>query len=437
MSFKIYLFISICAIFSLQISSKKVFKTFSISELNQEPWQYLTKFGFERGTGTFSVRARVSDPLQSHTEDSGREFPVEFTVFLDIEWPEALKIEECNEKNRLSRFKQELKIKTNGEWSDALSSTLGNRQRSYVWYFVMSDCSHRHKELVKTHEEHHQLEFEISILNTDGSEFSIEDKDFITPFAILIIFCAGGLLYNFKKFYQEYRNDMKIDYPLILVNLAIFLQLCALVCETIHLNAYSINGTGSFAFNLMNNILSLISQFVFTILLILISWGWTINFTEFESLNCFLPFSGFIAILQIVFAIISKIYDDEYYKFHDYENWAGYCILILRVSLFLYFIKGLYFSFLEARETIRRFIVRLGLYGSVYFLAIPLIVIITTIVAPYCRHKVVVIGSLTLQILGMIFMTVLFNETKGDYFEISYHSKPLLPFGKILKGKID
>lgn len=434
---KLLLIVSIITLFFSPIAAKKVLKSFSISELHEEPWKYLTKFGFERGTGTFSVRAKINHPLQISSENQNSEFSFAFMVFLDIEWPEALKLESCSEKNNLARFRRPLQLKTNGDWSNAITSTLGNNARPYVWYFVMSDCSGDHKNSVKIHELDYIIEFEVSIHNSDGSEFSIEDKDFMTPFMMLMIFCAIGLLYNFKKFYSEYRNNMHVDYPLIFVNLAIFLQLCALVCEIIHLTVYSSNGMGSFVFNLLNNVFSIFSQFVFTILLILISWGWTINFTDLESMNCFLPFSGFIALIQIVCTIISKISDDEYYKFHDYENWAGYSILILRVALFLYFIKGLYCSFLEARETIKRFIVKLGLYGSVYFLAIPIIVIITTIVAPYCRHKVVVIGSLSLQILGMIFMTVLFNETKGDYFEISYHSKPLLPFGKILRGKID
>ena len=435
---KNFLFLLFIFVFlALQADSKKVIKTFAISELQSEPWKYLTKFGFERGTGTFSVRAKINHPLKIQADSPHLEYPLTFTIFLDIEWPQALKIDGCALKNDLSRFKSNLRLKTNGEWSNQIESTLGNNARPYVWYFVMSDCNEEYKSFVADHERDYMIEFELIIHNTDGSEFSIEDKGFLTPFMLLMVFCATGLLYNFKKFYSEYKNNMNIDYPLIFVNLAIFLQLCALVCEIIHLTAYSSNGMGSFVFNLLNNIFSLFSQFVFTILLILISWGWTINFSEFESMNCFLPFSGFIAMLQILFAIISKISDDEYYKFHEYENWAGYSILILRVTLFLYFIKGLYFSFLEARDTIRRFIVKLGLYGSVYFLAIPVIVIITTIVAPYCRHQVVVIGSLSLQILGMIFMTILFNETKGDYFEISYHSKPLLPFGKILRGKFD
>ena len=437
MALKFLILFSICALFFLPVLSKKVLKSFPISALESDPWQYLTKFGFERGTGTFSVRARITNPLQISSENWGAELPLTFMVYLDIEWPQTMVTEGCNAKNDLARFKNELRLLSSGEWSHPIVSTLGNNARPYVWYFVMSDCGQEYKRYVADHERDYFVEFELSIRNTDGSEFSIEDKGFMIPFMLLVIFCAVGLLYNFKKFYFEYRNDMKIDYPLVFVTLAIFLQMCALVCEIIHLDMYSSNGMGSFVFSLLNNVLSLFSQFLFTGLLILISWGWTINFDGLESLNCFLPFSGFIAICQIMFSIISKISDDESYKFHEYENWAGYSILILRVALFLYFVKGLYFSFLEARDTIRRFIVKLGLYGSVYFLAIPVIVVITTIVAPYCRHKVVVIGSLSLQILGMIFMTVLFNETKGDYFDISYHGKPLLPMGKTLRGKLD
>lgn len=381
------------ALFLSPLNSKKVVKSFPISSLETEPWQYLTKFGFERGTGTFSVRARISQSLEKSIQDPGYEFPLNLMVYLDIEWPQAMETQGCYAKKDLARFQRELRLRTNSDWSSPVENTLGNKMRPYVWYFVIGDCHEELKNALTANEHDYMIEFEISIKNTDGSEFSIEDKDFMTPFMLLVIFCASGLLYNIKKFYFEFRNNMKIDYPLIFVTLAIFLQMCALVCEIIHLNIYSSNGTGSYVFSLLNNVLTIISQFVFTILLILISWGWTINFDEFESMNCFLPFSGFVALLQILFAMISKLSDDEYYKFHEYENWAGYAILVLRVALFLYFIKGIYCSFLEARDKFRSFIVKLGLYGGLYFLAIPVIVIITTIVAPYCRHKVVVIGD--------------------------------------------
>lgn len=230
---------------------------------------------------------------------------------------------------------------------------------------------------------------------------------------------------------------MKFDNPLLFVNGAIFAQLLSLICEAIHLYIYSYNGTGSFIFTLLHQIFSVGSQFIFTFLLILLSWGWTISFTEFESMSFFLPFSIIIGLLQIFFVIVSKNSDDEYYKFHDYEDWAGKLILMFRISIFYYFLKGIYRTFSEANQRVRFFILKMGFFGSIYFLAVPAISIINTFIAQYCRHQVMEIGSLILQILGMIIFTVLFNKKKGDYYDISVYSNPLLPMNQMKKGKID
>lgn len=187
----------------------------------------------------------------------------------------------------------------------------------------------------------------------------------------------------------------------------------------------------------MSQVFSMLSHFFLTILLILMSWGWTINFMEFESMTIFLPFSILVGVMKISFVFISKISDDEYYKFHEYEDWAGYFIVFLRILLFIYFVKGIIKTFKEANSKIQSFILKMGIFGSVYFLAMPVMVVVNTIVAAYCRHQVIVIGSLILQLFGIMIITVLFNRKKGDYHDISYHNTPLLPFGQTKKGKID
>lgn len=230
---------------------------------------------------------------------------------------------------------------------------------------------------------------------------------------------------------------MTINYPLVFVSLALFFQISSLIFESLHLWIYSGNGTGLFLFDLLSQLFYIASQFIFTVLLILLSWGWTINFMEFESMTIFMPFSILIGIIQIGFVFLSKASDDTYYKFHDYEDLAGYLIVFVRSGLFFYFLKGLYRTFMEANEKIRSFIVKLGIFGSIYILAFPVIIFINTIVAAYCRHQVIVIGSLVLQIFGILIITILFNKKKGNYYDISLQSTPLLPMGKKKKGKID
>lgn len=77
--------------------SKRVIKTLPVWQLND--WQYLTKFGAETGEVFYSLtycnlhwlRFRIKNA----EETDGRTIPMQYELYLDEEWPNALAKSEC------------------------------------------------------------------------------------------------------------------------------------------------------------------------------------------------------------------------------------------------------------------------------------------------------------------------------------------------------
>ena len=101
-------------------------------------------------------------------------------------------------------------------------------------------------------------------------------------------------LKNFKKDEDEY------DWALICVLVALALETLAVSCELLHQWMYLYNGYGNSVFNFSAQMFQVLASFTITLLLILISWGWTIDFMKFEDFDIFLPLIILIAVVHIM-----------------------------------------------------------------------------------------------------------------------------------------
>lgn len=92
-----------------------------------------------------------------------------------------------------------------------------------------------------------------------------------------------------------------------------------------------------------------------TIFLLLISWGWTINYTELEDLEIYIPISFFVTIIHIIIIGLGKLTDDNIDKFHTYDGWVGLVIVLIRLGLYAYFFFGIKETFNRARPKVKEF----------------------------------------------------------------------------------
>lgn len=127
---------------------------------------------------------------------------------------------------------------------------------------------------------------------------------------------------------------------------------------------------------------------------------------------------------------LSKLTDDESHKYHQYGGIPGWIIVILRLGMFLYFLFGVRDTMKTAREKVKLFITKFTVFGSLYFLAFPIILFISSFIAGYVQHRVITIGTLIMQSSAIVIMSLLFTSKSGDYYNASLRSNPLLPTGK-------
>ena len=132
-----------------------------------------------------------------------------------------------------------------------------------------------------------------------------------------------------------------------------------------------------------------------TCLLLLIAYGWSIYFIEFEDADVFLPLSIMSGVLHVVIIGLSQITENEHYKFHDFENWAGIVLVVIRIMFFVYGITLFLPTYARANPEEKIFYKRFGILATCYLMAFPVILGYSTFgVKPWNRHALVVIGNL-------------------------------------------
>ena len=71
---------------------------------------------------------------------------------------------------------------------------------------------------------------------------------------------------------------------------------------------------------------------------ILMANGWTIKTKELPDSDIFIPIGLLILMLHIVVVGLGRITDDSYYKYSDYEGWAGWIIIGFRLGMLVWFL---------------------------------------------------------------------------------------------------
>jgi len=94
---------------------------------------------------------------------------------------------------------------------------------------------------------------------------------------------------------------------------------------------------------------------------------------------------------------------EEDHKYHDYQGFQGLALCALRFIMFFVFLAGMIkqYNFGSGSKRESRFFWILTLSGSVYFLSLPLVVLITNyIMDPLWQQEFIIIGTFFCQLVG-------------------------------------
>ena len=387
-----------------------------MSDLTQ--WKYLSKFAMQEGVGTYSVRARFSRAVDSSNSTRDLTLP----VVQDTRWDEVLNQETCPAKSRLAKFEKTISIPTNGEWSSYVNGTLQQRARPFYWFFSLADCG-------RVLHDSHRIKVELTMLNTDGSQFSLEDAGLGYVYLGFFAAFSGCFSSALWALWKRFKQIDGVEPAGVLQGLAIACEMSGLLFEALHLWLYSYDGAGLTVLDFFHQAGDLTSQLLVTILLLLISTGWTLRSAEFPDLDISLPVALLVVLLNLMIAGLGRLTDDAYSRFTDYDGLAGSLLLLLRVGMWVWFAFNMRSLLATAQPRESHIIWWLALIATLYFLALPALVVGSWAVVPYIRKKVVVIGGLGIQLAVFLLLARLLSEHSA-FYKASTLAGSVLPGGQ-------
>ena len=86
---------------------------------------------------------------------------------------------------------------------------------------------------------------------------------------------------------------------------------------------YSYNGRGIPVFDIFGNIFFMLSEISFSSMLMMIAYGWTINFKNIDvdsNIDIYLPLGILVVVSHLILAALSYVDIDAYHKYHDFAG---------------------------------------------------------------------------------------------------------------------
>jgi len=411
----------IVCLFAVISYSKVVYKTINFKKNNN--FHYISKFGVSIGQGSYEVKVRFK---KKPTQVSGRTFNLHVGFYLDTAWPLAMDETDCKEKLKPALSYNSLILRDDGSWSNIAEGALRQKTRPYVWFMAVSDCN---GELISTTDTLPSIEVYVKFRGNNNTQFSHEEIGLLGLYFLAFIAYSGILGYNVYNCYMDFQKTERLDSPILILLIAVGCEFISILSIMINLWVYSYDGEGIKFLHVVGIIAEVASQFFLSILLILISWGWTITYLEFGDIEIYIPLLILLLVMHLLVAGLTQLTSDEYSKYYDYEGVQGLVLVISRLGMFAYFLYGMKDTYAKCRTKARVFLKPFAIYAGTYLVSFPVLVMICQICAHYVRHKVMTIGSIAVQSIAMCILLRLFIG-KTSYTQVSKHGGTILPGGK-------
>lgn len=378
-------------------------------------WQFVSKFGFSFGISDYRVRYRIPASAPGTTATTAK-----LVLILDEEWSQSEQAVSCSARNGHTRRKHNVILDQRGEWSAWEAGTVHQKIRPHIWYFVTSVCDQDFSASPL------QIEYEIAMNQSDGSEFSVEMQGMM-KLNVIVLLCLVAFLVRYCRRCKAFVSSAGQLHPVIwALSCAILLQFAGQSLHTLHLWIYRSNGAGSLFLDWLSEVLFMLSQVMQTTLLIAIAMGYTLLPSRNDCMGVVRSIFLTSLIIHTTLVSFGKIQDGSASKNHENEGAVGWVLLSVRIMLFVWFVFATQASQQQGGLRLHDFLQRFRIAGSVYFLAYPILFVVVQIFAAYLRHPILQIGLIATQTISNVCLAELFLS-RGTYFKVSALSSSFLP----------
>jgi hypothetical protein len=229
------------------------------------------------------------------------------------------------------------------------------------------------------------------------------------------------------------------DHITLWVTLLLACQIFHVASEEIHLLSIQFTGEPVKTLDWLSHVCMWVAQFGVAGLLVMLSWGWTltprhlqIDFMRSNYL-CGIGPAGTLAILGSIeglLALNAKIFKHAGIGLHhDFESWPGMLVVVFRLIVLVLLRVGISRQIGESVEAskkpgaqdegqLREFLRKLGFYGALFMLALPLSVACAALVAPAWRHRLISLIAAATQSIAIVSITRLIYG-RSLYFKLA------------------
>ncbi|CAN0139953.1 unnamed protein product [Scytosiphon promiscuus] len=383
----------------------------------KKPWVPLTSFAFDIGTGQIEV-------VFPQGSLDGVPQGTKLIAILDEDWPQFLAEENCVVRDRLNRWIVPLDDpETTRDGEASFLTTIRQNVRPHNWYLVVSSCNGRN-----TPPKHTRIEMSATFTQPGGSHISYEDKLATKVIPAMLMGFTGAAAGIAHLFLQRKKEGGGMHPTLKFMLAALCMHWVFLAVHTLHLSAFAVNGRGFYLFDVLGEILHWGGQLLVSYVLVGLAYGWTLSSRAVQKFipddkNIVYLLAGCLGFLHLMFVILGRhvktLSDDHHAKSHSLDSAPAYFLVLVRLALLAIFLLGAIKTFeAEPNPVKRSFIGRLVVLGSLWFAAMPVLVLVAMICAEYVQEPVVTVGSLLAQTLGLSVLSWLFL-TRNEYYKMS------------------
>jgi len=264
------------------------------------------------------------------------------------------------------------------------------------WYVVVANC-----EIGGPHGEGVGLiNYNITWTNTNNGEISrftyhfskdqegmFEMSIFSLIMLILLIPCAVFLYCRLKK------DESDLAHKVVgLVLAALTVHFFAVVFKIAHYDAYSYDGMGVPGVDDFAIVLDAIRELILVFMFIIVSKGMFISSETLRGMRAVLEvmFLYLCATIGLLYWAYSEI--DPALQMYAYQSDAGVCLVLLRVLTLFWFLSSLQTSWRRERQQFKRtFYICFAVFGMLWFLILPITVVVAELLDSWHRKKTVYI----------------------------------------------
>ena len=128
----------------------------------------------------------------------------------------------------------------------------------------------------------------------------------------------------------------------------------------------------------------------------MLAYGWTISKSsmDMDDIDIAVPIGLFILVIHALIGGLIFVDSEEHHKYHDYQGAQGILLIIFRILMYLAFAYGYWSTKTSLKERDKLGFLKIIFWtGNLYFLSLPLSVLVCEFLNPYQQQSFIVYSN--------------------------------------------